>query len=280
MSENKPVVVALAVVGILIAGFVVYSITSDNSAPKVTSQQVDIPAPPPPVEAPEAVETPEPEVSPPPAEPEEEPVVESPAFVLPLLNDSDQLVRDGVISLTRNEGINAWLSPNQLIRKFVAFVDGVANGQVPKDPVRALAPKGAFSARRFSDDLYVMDEASYARYNFFVDIVTSIDSRRAAEFYDLIRPMLQEAYDELGYPDRKFDDVVFRAIGRLLETPVLTGPVRLKRPVVMFEYEDPKLESLSAAQKQLLRMGPENTRALQAKLSEMALELRAVLENG
>jgi hypothetical protein len=92
--------------------------------------------------------------------------------------------------------------------------------------------------------------------------------------------MLQEAYDELGYPNEKFNEVVFKAIGRLLETPVINKPIRLVRPVVMYQFEDQKLESLSAAQKQLIRMGPKNTRALQVKLSEMALELRSLLENG
>ena len=91
--------------------------------------------------------------------------------------------------------------------------------------------------------------------------------------------MLQEAYDELGYPNKKFDDVVFQAIGRLLETPVINEPIRLVRPVVMYEFENKKLESLSAAQKQLIRMGPGNTRRLQVKLSEIALELRSLLEN-
>lgn len=125
-----------------------------------------------------------------------------------------------------------------------------------------------------------MDVASYERYNFFSEVLVSLDARRTAEFYYLIRPMLQQAYDELGYPNQKFDDVVFRAIGRLLETPVLKDPVRLVRPVVMYKFEDRKIESLSAAQKQLIRMGPKNTRALQVKLSEIALELRAILQNG
>jgi len=65
----------------------------------------------------------------------------------------------------------------------------------------------------------------------------------------------------------------------LLETPVIEGPVRLVRPVVMYEYEDPRLESLAGAQKQMLRMGPRNTKLIQAKLSELAIELRSILAN-
>ena len=254
--------------------------SSKESAPEVVTQPVAIPEPEPPAPEPVIEAEPEPELEP--EQVVEAPVEEEvePAFVLPRLNDSDQLIRDGVVSLTRHEGVNTWLSPNELIRKFVAFVEGVAIGQVAKDPVRDLAPQGPFLASQISEQVYLLDSASYERYDFFSEVVVSLDARRSAEFYLLVHPMLQEAYGELGSPDKKFNDVVFKAIGRLLETPVINKPIRLLRPVVMYQFEDKKLESLSAAQKQLIRMGPKNTRALQVKLSEIALELRSLLENG
>jgi hypothetical protein len=276
MSENRPVIIAVVVVGLFVGGLLIYKMTAvDSTQDTASTKEVAIPVPEPvsPVNEPEPPEPVAIEL------PVEEEVDAKPAFILPLLNDSDQLVRDGIVSLTRHEGINRWLSSSEIIRKFVAFVDGVANGQAPKDPVRVLAPEGPFLARQISEDLYELDEASYARYNSFVEIVVSMDARRTAEFYYLVSPLLKDGYSELGYPDKKFDDSVFRAIGRLLETPVPTEPIRLVRPVVMYEFEDKKLESLSAAQKQMIRMGPRNTRRLQAKLSEIALELRAILEN-
>ncbi len=280
MSENRPIIIALAIVGLLIVGFIVYSVSSKESVPEVVTQPVAIPEPEPPAPEPVIEAEPEPELEP--EQVVEAPVEEEvePAFVLPRLNDSDQLIRDGVVSLTRHEGVNTWLSPNELIRKFVAFVEGVAIGQVAKDPVRDLAPQGPFLASQISEQVYLLDSASYERYDFFSEVVVSLDARRSAEFYLLVHPMLQEAYGELGSPDKKFNDVVFKAIGRLLETPVINKPIRLLRPVVMYQFEDKKLESLSAAQKQLIRMGPKNTRALQVKLSEIALELRSLLENG
>lgn len=277
MSQNRPVIIALVVVGLLIIGFIIYSATSSDPQPEVVTQKIAIPEPEPVVEEPAPLYVPPPVTIIPVEEEEEEEV--APAFILPLLDNSDQLIRDGVVSLTRHEGINGWLAPNELIRKFVAFVDGIANGQVAKDPVRILAPQGPFLVRQVSETVFELDEASYDRYNFFAEVVESLDSRRAAEFYQLVNPMLQEAFEELGYPDLKFNDVVFKAIGRLLETPVINGQIRLVRPVVMYEFEDKKLESLSAGQKQLIRMGPRNSRALQVKLSEIALELRSVLDN-
>ena len=45
----------------------------------------------------------------------------------------------------------------------------------------------------------------------------------------------------------------------------------------MYRFEDPQLESLSPIQKQLVRMGPQNSRVIQAKVGEMARELRRVI---
>ena len=48
---------------------------------------------------------------------------------------------------------------------------------------------------------------------------------------------------------------------------------------VSYTYEDARLESLSAAQKQLLRMGPRNVRLVQAKLREIAPYLGIATES-
>lgn len=280
MSGNRPYLIALAVVGVLIVAWLGYTFMSGKpaeKAPSTVTTKVEIPEP-----EPSAENVPKPAAGKLESLPEEEPAepteqqTES-GFVLPRLDDSDQLVRDGVVSLTRHEGINAWLGTNELVRKAVVFTDNVSNGSVPRSQVAFMAPQGQFIAKQFSEDTYVMDEANYERYNRTTDILVSVDSRRAAEFYVLLRPLFQRAYDELGYPKAKFDDAIFKAIGRLLETPIKTEPVKLVRPVVTYEYQDPKLEALSDAQKQLLRMGPRNTRLIQAKLSEFALELRNVL---
>lgn len=272
MSGNRTLIIVLAVIGILIAGLVVYLFSDSEEGPAVP-QQLEIPQPEPEPEA-----APEPEPEPEPAPPEAEPEPEEPAFVLPRLEDSDPLVRDGVTSLTRHEGIEPWVDRDQLARKFVVVVDGLADGNLVRKPVENLAPSEPFQATPINDEVFVMDEASYRRYDRITDIFVSVDTDRAVEFYELIRPLLQDAYTELGYSSREFDETVFRAIGRLLETPVITEPIYLIQPGVMYEYQDRKLESLSAAQKQLIRMGPKNTRAIQAKLSEIAVELRSVVE--
>ena len=272
--DNKPIVIMFIIVLVAITGVASYFVTTSKPEPQVVEK----------IAIPKAVERIE---LGPLTEPQPEPLTarvidvpveeESQDFVLPLLDDSDELIRDGVVSLTRHEGVNAWLAPNQLIRKFVAFTDNVARGQIVKEPIRSLAPEGPFLVHKIDGKTFELDHSSYSRYTPFVKIAVSIDARRAAEFYHLLRPLFQISYGELGYGNQRFDDVMFQSIGRLLETPVIEGQIRLVQPVVMYKFEDPKLESLSSAQKQLMRMGPENTRLLKAKISEISLEMRTIL---
>ena len=187
-----------------------------------------------------------------------------PAFILPLLDASDALVRDALVSLSRHEGLHRWLAVDDLIRKFVGFTQGVSEGRVIRAAVQVLAPRTGFSAIRVGDNAFILNPASYARYDTFTWIIDSVDAEALADFYVLITPLLDQAYKELGMPDPDFDRVVFAAIGLLLETPVVEGEIGLERPVVMYEFADDSLESLQPAQKQLVRMGPANTRESKA----------------
>ena len=276
MSDNKPLLISLAVVGIIILGYLGYTFTGESDKDVVTTS-LEIPKSEPVVLAePEPVIEPEPEV----VLQNTPAVIKTPeqSFILPLLDDSDQLIRDGAVSLTRHEGVNAWLSPNELVRKIVTFTDSVANGNIAREPLGVLMPKGKFLVKQINDKVLEIEPKSYERYDVVTNILVSIDTKRAVEFYILLRPLFQQAYDELGYPEGKFEDVIFKSIGRLLETPAIDEPIRVIQPVVMFEYEDVRLEMLSPVQKQMIRMGPKNTRAIKRKLSEIAAELRSVLE--
>ena len=96
--------------------------------------------------------------------------------------------------------------------------------------------------------------------------------KRQVEFY----PLFQQSYAELGYPSRYFNDRVFDVIDHLLATPDLSGPIALTQPKVLYEFADPQLQELSAGQKMLLRMGPDNEARVKAKLRE----IRKLLQRG
>jgi hypothetical protein len=58
-----------------------------------------------------------------------------------------------------------------------------------------------------------------------------------------------------------------------MAVPVLGDDVELEPHAVGFRYADPKLEGLTAAQKQFLRIGPRNVRLVQQKLRELQAAL-------
>jgi hypothetical protein len=121
-----------------------------------------------------------------------------------------------------------------------------------------------------SGDTLRIDQQSYDRYNTLAAVVDSTDVDGAAKAYQRLKPLINQAYHELGYPDEDFDKKLGMAIARLLDTPVPTGPVALKATSVSYQFADPDLESLSSPQKQLLRMGPHNMQIVQAKLRAFA----------
>ena len=119
----------------------------------------------------------------------------------------------------------------------------------------------------------MLDPANFERYKPMVQLIRSSDPQALVAAYTRYYPLFQEAYESLGHPPEYFNDRVIEVIDHLLTTPEVQGPIALAQPNVLYEYADPKLESLSAGQKVLIRMGSDNASAVKEKLREM----RAVL---
>ncbi len=186
------------------------------------------------------------------------------------LDNSDKILRSLAQDISSHPGLSAWMKTREIIRKFVAAVDNIANGMNPKSQVDFFAPKGEFKTVRRAGGLTVI-QASYDRYNPVADVIISLEAKASARLYNALKPVLQQAYKELGYPNADFQDTLTQAIAELLNTPVVEGRVLLEKKVASYAYIDETLERLSQAQKQFLRMGPDNVQIIQTKLRELAL---------
>jgi hypothetical protein len=91
--------------------------------------------------------------------------------------------------------------------------------------------------------------------------------------YTMLKPRIEEAYQELGVVDVTFDQTLERAIVVLLKTPLPEGPVSVEPDGGVYRFADPALERLTPTQKLLIRFGPENQRAVQTSLLNVALAL-------
>ena len=188
---------------------------------------------------------------------------------VPPLAESDDYVRDLAGAVSSHQGLAAWLLTQGLVRRFVAAVDNVVAGDTPRPHLGFMAPGRRFQVVTRGDRTY-LDPAGYTRYDATADVIASLDPAACVELYRKSKPLIDDAYRELGYGDQQFDDALARAIAALLATPVVEGEVALTPKVVTFAFADPKLEELTPAQKHLLRMGPRNVRAIQGQLRALA----------
>jgi Protein of unknown function (DUF3014) len=193
------------------------------------------------------------------------------AITLPPLDQSDTLVRTLVQALTESPAVMAWLPTTGLIRNFTVVVANIADGATPAKHVKVLRPAAPFRTVARGGGT-AADPRSYDRYNAIADAVASIDAGGAAKLYATLKPRIEDAHRDLGTPD-PFDRTLERAIVALLSTPPIDGSERLKPKGIGYGYADERLESLTAAQKQLLRVGPRNGRVIKAKLREIAIAL-------
>ena len=196
------------------------------------------------------------------------------SITVPPLDASDTLVRTLVQALSESPAVMAWLPTNGLIRNFTVVVANIADGATPAAHLKVLRPRSAFRIVERDGSPYV-DPRSYDRYTVIADAVASVDPAGAARLYATLKPRIEEANRDLGSAGQSFDRTLERAIVTLLETPIVDGQVRLKVNLkgIGYAYADERLESLTAAQKQLLRMGPRNVRIIEARLREIALAL-------
>ena len=188
---------------------------------------------------------------------------------LPPLAETDPIVRQLVSQLSAHPRVAAWLTSDQLIRNFTVTITNIADGRSPAQHLRRMKPTGEFVIAQ-DGAVTKIDPRSYRRYDEYAEAVGALDAQGTARLYATLKPRMQDAYRELGYPDGDFDRALERAIVQMLNTPVVDGDIALTPKSVSWEFADPKLQSLTPAQRQFLRMGPRNMRIIQAKLREIA----------
>jgi hypothetical protein len=188
---------------------------------------------------------------------------------LPPIDQTDAIVRELVARLSSHPTVAAWLTTDKLIRNFTVVVENISNGRTPAGQLSKVRPTGGFQVREDRGGLWI-DPRTYRRYDKYADAVAGIDARGAARLYATLKPRIEDGYRDLGHPDGNVDKALERALIELMKTPVVDGDVALVSKSVAYEFADPKLQSLSSAQRQFLRMGPRNVRLIQAKLREIA----------
>ena len=205
-----------------------------------------------------------------PAQSPSEPVQE--VEPLPTLNESDAVVvakMDEYLS----DSVMSLMVTDDVIRRGVVYVDNLAKGKIAKKHMPVVQPEEKFSVNE--GDILTINPNSYERYTPYVKIFTSMSAAQAVRMYEEYKPLINNAYSEIGYGDDEFNQTLTDAIDLLLDTPEPEGDLPLLRDSVTYQYAFSEWEQLPDAQKQLLRMGPENMKKVKAALRN----IKAQLEN-
>jgi len=196
-----------------------------------------------------------------------------------LENPDDEKIRELAGELSANEEFKSWLENEYMLGKFVAVVENLSKGKVPRNLIIFLEPEGKFAVIE-KEGVTILDTKSYSRYDHLAKAFASIDSGKAKRLIGRLMPWLEAKYREIGRPDLDFKGALALAIAEFLKVPLITKDIPLRPDPVIYKITIEELEAMSDAQKQLLRMGPENIRKIQAKLKEIgrALGMSEVLD--
>ena len=184
------------------------------------------------------------------------------------LEGSDSAMRDALTSLFKGNKLPEFVQPMNLIRNIVATIDNLPRSKAAPRlwPVQPMS--GTMPTTNAGDDLVIAADNS-ARYAPVVALIEAVDTTQLVAIYVRFYPLFQQAYRELGYPDGYFNDRLVAVIDHLIATPDVKAPIALVQPKVLYQYADPELEALSAGQKAMIRIGPDNAAVLKAKLREI-----------
>ena len=155
------------------------------------------------------------------------------------------------------------LNAPYLLDRGVSSIDQLARGLVPRRTLNLPRPRGAFMTTREGQQ-YRLDPAGYRRYDPIVAAITALPTDTLAGLFQRFRAELGDAYASLGYPREAMDNTLIAALDAVIGAPVRDDPPLLVSKGALWAYADSGLEKSSDLHRQLLRAGPENTRALQA----------------
>ncbi|MBI5659431.1 MAG: DUF3014 domain-containing protein [Nitrosomonadales bacterium] len=212
----------------------------------------------------------------PPPKPVVRQVIETPAASppLPALAESDSFMLDILDGLIGNKSLMKLFHAEKIIRNIVSTIDNLPRSHAPMNAMPVERAPGAFAVAGKAENDLTIGPKNAARYARYTSIAEAMDAGKLVEIYVRLYPLFQQAYEELGYPNKYFNDRLIEALDNLLDTPVIMEPIKLVQPHVLYQFADPELEGRSIGQRMLMRAGSQNVTIIKARLSEIKQELR------
>ncbi len=213
---------------------------------------------------------------------------------LPSLDESDEWLKIKLPEITWRKELLTLIIDEDMIRRFVVFTDNFSQGIVAYEHSPFILPNAKFTPETDSvnfqkvpqnqdssqgkQNVWQWNEGSSRRFSSYVDLLRSMESESLVQWYMEMKPLIDEAYSELGYED-DFTNTLQDAITRVLDMELPKSSMALIQPSVMYKFANPQLEALPDTDKLLLRLGKENLLVMKSVLLELHEKL-AQQENG
>ena len=186
---------------------------------------------------------------------------------LPTLEESDIAVKARLQEIYAPENPGSIFIIREFIRHFVVTIDNLDGRKLAKRYSITRPPEATFIVKKSgTEDEYTVDKENEKRYEPYMKFLSAVNDQQFLSIYVRFYPLFQEAYEELGYPERYFNDRLIEIIDHMLRTPVTEGDITLVRPKVYYQFADSNLENLSAGQKILIRIGTSNAQIVRERL--------------
>jgi hypothetical protein len=190
-------------------------------------------------------------------------------------------LKDKLPSITWRKELLKLLIDDDMIRRFVVFTDNFSQGMLAYEHSPLIKPTSGFSAKEINQDGQVVikwDDTTSRRFSLYVDLLRSVDTDTLVSWYFELKPLIDESYRELGYPDEDFTDILQDAMTKVLDMEIPKERLELLRPSVMYRFKDEDYESLDDADKLMLRIGKENLLVIKSVLLEISEKLSRARE--
>jgi hypothetical protein len=191
---------------------------------------------------------------------------------LPPVENSDGPILEALVGNFRADGLAEFINMQDYVRRLVITVDNLPRELVPSQMSMVQRIPGLLEVEQ-AGDVVTLSPRNYARYDGFVTFAQSLDPRLLVSLYLRFYPLLDQTYKEIGHPTGRFHDRVIVAIDDMLAAPQPKGPIELVQPKILYRFVDPKLQNLSAGQKIMIRIGPDNATQLKQALRRLRKEL-------
>lgn len=194
---------------------------------------------------------------------------------LPSLDHSDDNFKESVENVS--PGLVHWFNIKDVIRKYIILINDISQNQILFKHRDFLNIPQKIVVKKDRLGLYLAKE-SYKRFDHFANAISSIDIKKGIRLYLTFRPLFKQIYNEFSYPpEYRLEDIFLKAAANVINAPSIETRIALTKYPNKYKFADNNLESLNNIEKQMLRMGPKNTKKIQSKLRQL-IEAFTVLD--